>query len=181
MRIVQRDCIVFKKTDSINELLDHVLQFSGEVKRVNCKIVKYKQYILAHNVSAFDSYVGLNNLLQWRIVVSLIKNGSSILSVKTFNSYVGQTKKVPQYVKFRCGIVLIDNFLKRVGKSYILQQFVIKQEMDHNEVYEETWENKKKKWLPYLKDDMLSTVFSNAKSSKGMQEKTEFGMKNSIT
>ena len=51
-------------------MLDHVLQFEGEVKKLKNKIVKYNIYILAHDGSGFDSYVILNNLPQWRTNVS---------------------------------------------------------------------------------------------------------------
>ena len=56
-------------------MLDHVLQFKGEPKRLNNENVNYKLYILAHNGSGFDSYVILNNLPQWRTVVNLLKDG----------------------------------------------------------------------------------------------------------
>ena len=60
-------CVVFNGTDSFNEMLDHVLQFKGESKKVNFKIVKKKLYILAHSGSGFDNYVVLNNLPEWLI------------------------------------------------------------------------------------------------------------------
>ena len=60
------DCIVFKGLDNINKMLDYVLQFKGEAKRINNKIVKYNLYLIAHKGSGFDSYVVLNNLPQWR-------------------------------------------------------------------------------------------------------------------
>ena len=69
-------------------MLDYVLQFKGEAKRSNNNIVKYNLYLLAHKGSEFDSYVVLNNLPQWRTVVSLINNGSGIVSLKIFNGYV---------------------------------------------------------------------------------------------
>ena len=34
------DCVVFKGLDTINEMLDYVLQFKGESKRDNNNIVK---------------------------------------------------------------------------------------------------------------------------------------------
>ena len=34
------DCNVFKGLDNINEMLDNLLQFKGEAKRINNKIVK---------------------------------------------------------------------------------------------------------------------------------------------
>ena len=50
--------------------------------------------------------------------------------------------------------------------------------MEHNEIYEDNWEEKEHEWLPYLKNDVLSTAFSYARYAKGMEETTEFGMKN---
>ena len=50
-------------------------------------------YILAHKGSGFDSYVVIYNLLQWRTVVSLIKNGSGTVSLRIFNGYVDENKK----------------------------------------------------------------------------------------
>ena len=58
------DCIVFEGTDNINKLLDYVLQFKGEAKKVNKKIVNQNLYLLAHKGSGFDSYVILKNLPQ---------------------------------------------------------------------------------------------------------------------
>ena len=47
-------------------MLDYVLQFKGEPKRVNDKIVKYNLDLLAHEWSGLDSYVVSNNLSPWR-------------------------------------------------------------------------------------------------------------------
>ena len=90
----RKDSIVFKETDNNNEMLDYVLQFKGKSKRVNNEVGKHKLYLIAHNSSGFDSYLVLNNLPQWRTVVSLIKNGSGIVSLKRFNGYIDQNKKV---------------------------------------------------------------------------------------
>ena len=38
----REDCIVFKGTYCINEMLDYVSQFKGEAKKVNKKFFKYK-------------------------------------------------------------------------------------------------------------------------------------------
>ena len=57
-----KDCIVFKGLDNINQMLDYILQFKGEPKKINNKIVKYNLYLIAHKGSGFDSYVVLNNL-----------------------------------------------------------------------------------------------------------------------
>ena len=174
------DCIVFKGLDNINKMLDYVLQYKGEPKRINNKIVKYSLYLIAHKGSGFDSYVVLNSLPQWR-TVNLIKNGSGIVSLKIFNGYVDQIKKIPQYVHLRCGLLHIKDSLKNIGKSYKLQPCLLKQELEHDEIFEDNWEEKENEWLPYLKNDVLSTAFSYARYSKRMEELTGFGMKNSLT
>ena len=35
--------------------------------------------------------------------------------------------------------------------------------MDHDEIYEDNWDDKEHEWLPYLKNDVLSTAFYYAK------------------
>ena len=81
----RKDCIVFKRFDIINEMFDYVLQFKRKAKRIINKTVKFNLYLIAHKGSGFDSYVVLNNLRRWRTVVSLIKNGAGIASLKVFN------------------------------------------------------------------------------------------------
>ena len=175
------NCVVFKGTDCINEMLDHVLSFKGEPKKVKNKIVEYNLYLIAHNGSGFDSYVVLNNLPQWRSIVKLIKNGAGVVSLKIFNGYVDQNQKIPQYVHFRCGRVHINKSLRKIGESYKLQESLLKKELEHDEIYEDTWEAKENEWLPYVKNDVLSTAFGYATYTMGMEELTGFGMKNSLT
>ena len=162
-------------------MLDHVLSYKGEPKKVKNKIVEYNLYLIAHNGSGFDSYVVLNNLPKWRSVIKLIKNGAGIISLKKFNGYVDPVKKIPQYVHFRCGRVHINQKLRRIGESYKLQESLLKKELEHDEIYEDTWEEKENEWLPYVKNDVLSTAFCYARYTMGMEELTEFGMKNSLT
>ena len=85
------------------------------------KIVAYYLFLIAHNGSIFESYVVLNNLPQGRSVVKLFKNGAGNISLKIFNGYTDQNKKIPQYVHFRCGRVHINRSLKKTGESYKLQ------------------------------------------------------------
>ena len=99
------DCVVFKGINCINKMLDHVLTFKGEPKKLKNKIVEINLYLIAHNGSGFDSYIVLKNIPQWLSVVKLIKNGAGIISLKIFNGYVDPVKKIPQYVHFRCGRV----------------------------------------------------------------------------
>ena len=181
IRNVLNDCIVLKGLDNINKMLDYVLQFKGEPKRINNKIVKYNLYLIAHKGSGFDSSVVLNNLPQWRTVVSLIKNGLGVVSLKIINGYVDLVKKIPQYVQFRCGLLQVKESLENIGKSYKLQPCLLKQELEHDEIFEDNWEEKENQWLPYLKNDILTTAFSYARYSEGMEKLKGFGMKNSLT
>ena len=52
--------------------------------------------------------------------------------------------------------------------------------MEHDEIYEDTWKAKENDWLPYVKNDVLSTAFCYARYTMGMEELTGFGMKNSL-
>ena len=79
-------------------MLDHVLSFKVEPKKVQTKIVEYNFYLIVHNGSGFDSYVVLNNLPQWRSFVKLIKNGAAVISLKIFNGYVDQKKYLNTYI-----------------------------------------------------------------------------------
>ena len=168
------DCVVFKGIDCINKMLDHVLLFKGEPKKVKSKIVEYNLFLIAHNGSGFDSYVVLNNLPQWRSVVKLI-------SLRMFNGYVDEKKKIPEYVHFRCGRVHIKKSLKKIGVNYKIPESLLKKELEHDQIYEDTWEQKENEWLPYVKNDVLSTVFCYTRYTMGMEELTGFGMENSLT
>ena len=41
---------------------------------------------------------------------------------------------------FRCGRVHINKSWKKIGVSYKLQRSLLKQELQHDEIYENTWE-----------------------------------------
>ena len=49
--------------------------------------------------------------------------------------------------------------LKKLGKTFDIQKEFLKTEMNHNEVYSDTWKDKKPEWLEYVKKDVLCTVF----------------------
>ena len=53
--------------------------------------------------------------------------------------------------------------------------------LDYDGYYEDTWEDKQNEWLPYLKNDVLSTAFCYARYTKSMEELSGFGMKNCLT
>ena len=97
-------------------MLDLVLSFKEELKKINIKVVEYILYLLAHNGSGLDSYVVLNSLPRWRSVVDIIKNGAGTYSLEIFNGNVDEKEKFPQYVPFRCGRVHINRSLKNRRK-----------------------------------------------------------------
>ena len=114
-------------------------------------MVKTSLNIVGHNGSGFDSCVVSNNPPQWRTAINLIKNGSSVVSLKIFNRYVNKNKKNPQKVNLRSGRVRINISLKIRGISYKLQPSFLQKEMNHDVICEDTWEDKEHEWLPYLK------------------------------
>ena len=91
-----------------------------------------------------------------------------------------EKKKIPQYLHFRCGKVHIKKNLGRIGESYKIQENLLRKELEHDEIYEDSWEAKENEWLPYVKNDVLSTACCNARYTMGMEELTGFGMKNSL-
>ena len=123
----------------------------------------------------------LNNLSQCRSFAKLIKNQAVIISLIKVNGYVDEKKKIPQYVHFRCGRVHINSSLKKIGISYKLQPSLIKQEMEHDENYEDPSGARENEWLPYVKSDVLSTASCYARCTMAIEELTDFGMKNSVT
>ena len=81
---------------------------------------------------------------------------------------------------FRCATVHIKSSLRKFGVSYKIQLSLLKQELENDENYEHNWEKKENEWLLYLINDVLSTVFSYARYTMGMEEIIEFGVKNSV-
>ena len=57
----------------------------------------------------------------------------------------------------------------------------MKQELEHDESSEDTWEAKENGWLPCVKIDVISTAFYYARYTTGMIELTNFRMKNFLT
>ena len=71
--------------------------------------------------------------------------------------------------------------LKKLGKTFELQKELLKTEMKHDDVHEDTWRNKKSEWLDYVKNDVLCTAFSYARYCKNMEDITKFSMKDSLS
>ena len=86
-------------------------------------------------------------------------------------------KQVPQNLHFRCGMTHLNYSLKKLGKTFKLPKELSKPEMNHDELDENNWRNKKDEWLPYVKNDVLCTAYSYARYNKCKEEKTGFSMK----
>ena len=142
----RRDTIVFDGDECINNALDYLLKLKGEERKTaKNKIVEYNLQLHAHNGSGFDTWIILNNLpCDRHIVGDIIKNGKVIIELKVFNGYIYKNnKQIPQYLHFRCGMTHINYSLKKIGKTFELQKELLKTEIDHNEVYSDTWKDKK--------------------------------------
>ena len=53
--------------------------------------------------------------------------------------------------------------------------------MNQDEVYPDTWRDKKSEWLDYVKNVVLYTAISHARCTKAMEEITGFGMKDCLS
>ena len=53
--------------------------------------------------------------------------------------------------------------------------------MNHDEIYSDTWKDKKSEWLAYVKNDVLCTTFSYARYCKAMEDITGFSMKDCLS
>ena len=74
--------------------------------------------------------------------------------------------------------ILIRIWKKR--EIYKLQLSLLKQEMEHDAIYEDTWPEKENEWLLYVKKTVLWTAFWYARYTMGMEELPTCGMKNSL-
>ena len=59
-------------------MLDHVLSFKGEPKKVKTEIVDYNLYLIAHNGSGFDSNVVLNKLPNGEVLLNQSKTEEAL-------------------------------------------------------------------------------------------------------
>ena len=82
-------------------------------------------------------------------------------------------KKSPQYVHFRCGKMHTNSSLNNIGISYNVPPSLVQQGMELDEFFEATWEARDNEWLPYVKNDGLSTAFCYARYTMGMTKVIE--------
>ena len=123
-------------------MLDHVLSFKGEPVKVKYEIVDFNINLIANNGSGFDSYIVLNNLPQWRSIINLNKNEAGIVSLTKFNGYVIEKRKILNMYILDVGEFILLVVWKKIGVSFKLQLSFLKQEIENDEIYENTWETK---------------------------------------
>ena len=134
--------------------------------------------MIAHNGSGFDNHIVLINLPPWLRVVHIFRNVACIISPKKFNGYVDKNNKIPQFVHFRCVRVHVYNNLGKNAISYNLEPCLLNQKLDRGEICEDTSESKEDEWLPYNKNDVLSTACAYARYSKNGKINTFWYLKN---
>ena len=71
--------------------------------------------------------------------------------------------------------------MRKISVRYKLQPSLLKQETEHDEIYEDTWDANGNERLPYVKNDVLATAFCYATYIFGMDEIINFSMKTSLT
>ena len=176
------DTIAFAGDNCINDALDYCLKLKGEERKVKNKIVEYNLQMHAHNGSGFDTWIILNNLPCDKHIVDIIKNGEGIIELKVFNGLIHKNnKQIPQYLHFRCGMTHLNYSLKKLGKTFKLPKELLKTEMDHDDIDQHNYKDKKDIWLPYVKNDVLCTAYSYARYIEDMKEITGFSMKDSLS
>ena len=83
------------------------------------------------------------------ILLKMVKN-------RFFCVYIHNGKKqILHYPIFRCGMNHLNYSLKKLGKTFKLAEELLKTEMNHDEIDEKNWKDKKDEWLPYVKNDVL--------------------------
>ena len=71
--------------------------------------------------------------------------------------------------------------LKKLGKTFKLPKDLLKTEMNHDEIDQNNWRDKKDEWLPYVKNDVLCTAYCYARYCGAMQEISGFSMKDCLS
>ena len=71
--------------------------------------------------------------------------------------------------------------LKKLGKTFKLPKEILKTDMNHDEIDEKNWRDKKCESLPYGKNDVLCTAYSYARYNNCMDETTGFSMKDCLS
>ena len=141
----RKDTIVFDGYNCTSKALDFCLKIKGEERRTaNKKIVDYKFQLHAHNGSGFHTWIILNILPCDKHIVDIIKNGKGIISITVFNGYIySGEKQILQYLIFRRGMTHLNYSLKKLVRTFKLQEEILKTDMNSDEVDGNNYEDEK--------------------------------------
>ena len=99
-----------------------------------------------------------------------------------FIGYIQHNKRQkPQFFVFKIWHDSFEILVKKLGSAFDLQKELLKTQSNHDEIYEDTWNDKIDEWLDYVKNNVPCTASSYARCSKAMQEITGFGMKDDLS
>ena len=174
----KKDTIVLDGDNCISNALDFCLKLKGDERKVKNEVVEYNLQLHADNGGGSDTWVVLNNFPCDKQNVDIFKNGKGIFSLRVSNGYIYKGKKqIPQYLIFRCGMTHLNYSIKKLGKTFKKQKELLKTEKNLDEVYSDTWKDKKHEWLNCVKNDVSCFSFCYARYSKAMEEITGYSMK----
>ena len=161
----KKDTIAFEGDDCVEKALGFCSKLKGEeYKDKKGTVLEYNLQLHAHNESGFDTWIVLNNLSCDERIVNIIKNGKRIMELKVFNGYFEKNKKqIPQFLDFRCGMTHLNYSLGKLGKTFKLQEDLLKTELNHDENKGDNYKDKINDWLPYVKNDVLCNTFHEDK------------------
>ena len=80
--------LVFDGENCVANASDFYLKLKGEERKVETKVEEYNFQLHAHNGSAFDTWIVLNNLPCDKHIVNNNKNGNGYIQLKVFNGYI---------------------------------------------------------------------------------------------
>ena len=75
----------------------------------------------------------------------------------------------------------VNYSLLKLGKTFKLPRELLRTEINHDDIDENIWKDKKDEWLHYVKNDVLCTADSYARYKKCMEEITGFSMKDCLS
>jgi hypothetical protein len=172
----------------IESMFKYLGNFIGDITTVSIKdkkkIVSNSFTVIAHNASGFDNYfvTALESLAPCRI----LKTTKGIIYLKVKNPFYNVEKKrsrggETQYLIFKCSMNFVGASLKRICNDFKLPAGLCKTELDHQDITEQNWLEKRSEWEPYLKLDVLSLSFFLARYIAGTVEFTGFGVKDCVS
>ena len=76
--------------------------------------------------------------------------------MRVFNGYIYIGKKqFPQYLMFRCGMTHLNYSSKKLGKTFKLQNQILKTQKNHDEIHKKKWRDAKDEWVDYVRTDVF--------------------------